>query len=233
MSAIFLEIIIAPGFSDEALAVLTRKPALRLLEVVIPRGDLETEAVGANANANSNASGGSATALLAPTAVVSQPAPVAAATPAVRSVNYVRGGLLVQDVDTAPAAAAELTVVSKRQPSADELAQLRFAWSVVRHVRSNAIVIARDDHTVGIGAGQMNRVGSVRIALDQAGPLAAGAALASDAFFPMPDSIEVAAAAGISAIIQPGGSKRDADIIAAADAAGMALVFTTTRHFRH
>jgi phosphoribosylaminoimidazolecarboxamide formyltransferase/IMP cyclohydrolase len=124
-------------------------------------------------------------------------------------------------------------VVTERQPTPEEWADLEFAWIVCKHVKSNAIVVARQGQTLGIGAGQMNRVGAVEIALRQAGSQAAGAVLASDGFFPFADSVEAAARAGIRAIIQPGGSLRDADSIAAANAAGIAMVCTGIRHFLH
>jgi phosphoribosylaminoimidazolecarboxamide formyltransferase / IMP cyclohydrolase len=145
----------------------------------------------------------------------------------------VNGGLLIQDVDTQTLQPADLKVVTKRQPTEEEMKQLLFAWTVVKHVKSNAIVLAKDNCTVGVGAGQMNRVGAAKIAIEQAGERAKGAVLASDAFFPMPDTVEAAASAGITAIIQPGGSIKDADSIAAADEAGIAMVFTGVRHFKH
>ena len=111
--------------------------------------------------------------------------------------------------------------------------ELLFAWRVVRHVRSNAIVFSRDRQVVGVGAGQMNRVRSVRLAVEQAGENARGAVMASDAFFPFPDGPQAAIDVGVKAIIQPGGSKRDPEVIAACDAAGVAMVFTGRRHFRH
>lgn len=150
-----------------------------------------------------------------------------------RTLLKVNGGLLIQDVDVKKIGPADLQVVTKRQPTEEELKQLLFAWTVVKHVKSNAIVLAKDNSTVGVGAGQMNRVGSAKIAIKQAGERAKGSVLASDAFFPMPDTVEAAAAAGITAIIQPGGSIRDAESIAAADAAGIAMVFTGVRHFKH
>jgi phosphoribosylaminoimidazolecarboxamide formyltransferase/IMP cyclohydrolase len=113
------------------------------------------------------------------------------------------------------------------------MADLRFAWAVCGHVKSNAIVVAKGAMVVGVGAGQMSRVDSVEIAMHKAGPRADGAALASDAFFPFPDSIERAAEAGIAAVIQPGGSRGDPDVIAAANQHGLAMVFTGRRHFRH
>jgi phosphoribosylaminoimidazolecarboxamide formyltransferase/IMP cyclohydrolase len=145
----------------------------------------------------------------------------------------VQGGLLVQEADTRRITADDLRVVTERSPRTEELAQLLFAWKVVKHVKSNAIVLAADYQTIGVGAGQMNRVGAARIAIEQAGEKAKGAVLASDAFFPMPDTVEAAAAAGITAIIQPGGSIRDEDSIQAANHHGIAMVFTGVRHFKH
>lgn len=145
----------------------------------------------------------------------------------------VKGGILVQDSDKAALQDDQLEVVTKRQPTEQELADLRFAWKAVKHVKSNAIVLAKNGQTVGIGAGQMNRVGAAQIAVEQAGEKAQGAALASDAFFPMPDTVEAAAKAGITAIIQPGGSKRDQESIDACDKHGIAMVLTGMRHFKH
>lgn len=133
---------------------------------------------------------------------------------------------------TRPGADAQPFEVINPATEAEYLA-LEMAWKVGKHVKSNAIVFAHGDRTVGVGAGQMARVTSVQIAAQKAGELAKGAAMASDAFFPFADGIEAAAAAGIKAIAQPGGSKRDEEVIAAADAAGIAMVFTGTRHFRH
>lgn len=147
-----------------------------------------------------------------------------------RSVNR---GLLRQDVDMGDPENTTWRVVSKRAPTEAESAALRFAWRVCRHVKSNAIVFAQGQATVGIGGGQPNRVDCVRIAAERAGKRARGAVMASDAFFPFPDSVEVAAKAGITAVVHPGGSLRDADSIAAADAAGIAMVTTGVRHFRH
>ena len=126
-----------------------------------------------------------------------------------------------------------LAKAMRRQPTEAEWKQLRFAWTVVKHVKSNAIVVAADDKTLGVGAGQMNRVGSAAIALEQAGEAAKGAVLSSDAFFPFRDTIDTAAKAGITAIIQPGGSVRDEESIQAADEHGIAMVFTGMRHFKH
>ncbi|HLT58812.1 MAG TPA: bifunctional phosphoribosylaminoimidazolecarboxamide formyltransferase/IMP cyclohydrolase [Limnochordales bacterium] len=147
----------------------------------------------------------------------------------------VGGGLLVQEADWRPEGLVpdRERVVTRRAPTPAEWDQLEFAWKVVKHVKSNAIVLARDWVTVGIGAGQMSRIAAARLAIEQAGARAKGAVLASEAFFPFPDVVEAAARAGVTAIVQPGGSRRDADSIAAADAAGIAMVFTGRRHFRH
>jgi phosphoribosylaminoimidazolecarboxamide formyltransferase/IMP cyclohydrolase len=195
MAELFLEIVLAPGFSPEALSILGRKKNVRLLAVSPPVG------------------------------VAVRPRPYA-----VRSVD---GGLLVQDRDDQPERRDDWQVATERTPTDAEWRQLLFAEAVVKHVKSNAIVLAREDRTVGVGAGQMNRVGAAEIAIRQAGDLAHGSVLASDAFFPMRDTLDAAAAAGITAIIQPGGSIRDAESIEAANAAGIAMVFTGTRHFRH
>ncbi|MBL0389240.1 bifunctional phosphoribosylaminoimidazolecarboxamide formyltransferase/IMP cyclohydrolase [Tumebacillus sp. ITR2] len=197
MSELFLEIILAPSYTDEALSILTQKKNLRVMTVAMtPQGGIE--------------------ALGAP-----------------RTTMKVQGGLLIQDLDTFSLTEENVQVVTKRQPTADELKQLIFGWKVVKHVKSNAIVLANDDRTVGVGAGQMNRVGAAKIAIEQAGELSKGSILASDAFFPMGDTVQAAAAAGITAIIQPGGSIKDAESIAAADEAGIAMVFTGVRHFKH
>jgi len=160
------------------------------------------------------------------------PAAVAAASgrPQLRSVL---GGVLAQQADDGPADPDTWQVVSERQPSETEWRDLRFAWQVVRHVRSNAILVARDGRTLGVGAGQMNRVGSARLALEAAGEAARGAVLASDGFFPFDDTVLLAAQHGITAVVQPGGSKRDPDSIAACNANGMVMVITGRRHFLH
>lgn len=189
---IFLEIIIAPSFSEEALAILTAKKNLRLL--TIPFAQKQK--------------------------------------PEVKMVT-IEGGLLVQDRDRYTLDDAIVTIPTKRQPTPEEWEALKLGWKVVKHVKSNAIVVTDKDMTLGIGAGQMNRVGSAEIALKQAGTKAEGAALASDAFFPMDDTVEAAAKAGITAIIQPGGSIKDADSIKKADEYGIAMVFTGIRHFKH
>ena len=153
-----------------------------------------------------------------------------------RALAYKRvgGGLVVQDRDaTAGGEVTHAKVVCKRAPTADEMQGLEFAWRVCKHVKSNAIVLARGEVTVGVGAGQMSRVVSVQIACEKAGEKARGSVLASDAYFPFPDGVEAAARAGVSAVAQPGGSVNDAKAIAAADALGLAMVFTGFRHFRH
>jgi phosphoribosylaminoimidazolecarboxamide formyltransferase/IMP cyclohydrolase len=203
MVEIFTEVIIAPEADDEALAIVAAKKNLRLL--------------------------------------------IAGALPDPRaptlSVRSVSGGLLVQDRDNGALDEAALKIVTKRSPSAAEMADLRFAWRVCKHVKSNAIVYVKDGATVGVGAGQMSRVDSSRIAARKAedaaraaglaSPLTKGSVVASDAFFPFADGLLAAVEAGASAVIQPGGSMRDAEVIAAADAAGVAMVFTGMRHFRH
>lgn len=155
-----------------------------------------------------------------------------------RSLDFkrVNGGLLVQNTDQGVITEADLKIVTRRQPSAEEIRDLLFAWKVVKYVKSNAIVYVKDNQTIGIGAGQMSRVYSAKIANIKAadeGLEVKGSVMASDAFFPFPDGIEAAAEVGITAVIQPGGAMKDADVIAAADAAGMAMVFTGMRHFRH
>lgn len=147
--------------------------------------------------------------------------------------KQVSGGILLQEADVVSADRAAMKVVTSKQPTEKEWEQLLFAWTVVKHVKSNAIVVADNGHTLGVGAGQMNRVGAANIALEQAGDKARGAVLASDAFFPFRDTLDAAAAAGITAIIQPGGSVRDEESIQAAEQHGIAMVFTGVRHFRH
>ncbi|MEH1847990.1 MAG: bifunctional phosphoribosylaminoimidazolecarboxamide formyltransferase/IMP cyclohydrolase [Nostoc sp.] len=149
------------------------------------------------------------------------------------TVKAIAGGFLVQASDDVIANTSQWQVVTERQPTASELAELLFAWKVCKHVKSNAIVVSGDRTTLGVGAGQMNRVGSVKIALEQAGEKAKGAILASDGFFPFDDSVRTASAAGITAIVQPGGSLRDQDSIKAANELGLVMVFTGVRHFLH
>lgn len=192
MAEIFLEVIIAPSFSDEALAILTKKPSLRLLAT----GPLRRGGAGWD-------------------------------------VKRVRGGLLVQEADEADDDPSTWKVVTNKAPTDKELEDLLFGWRVVKHVKSNAVLLAKDGMTVGIGAGQMNRILPTRMCIEQAGPRARGAVFASDAFFPFDDVVKAVAAAGVTAIVQPGGSKRDQDSIDAANAAGIAMVFTGVRHFKH
>ena len=150
-----------------------------------------------------------------------------------QTVKIIAGGLLVQDSDNVVEDTSKWRAVTEKQPTAAELAELLFAWKVAKHVKSNAIVVTRNCTTIGVGAGQMNRVGSVKIALEQAGDQAKGAILASDGFFPFDDSVKTAAEAGISAIVQPGGSMRDRDSIDCANQLGITMVFTDIRHFLH
>jgi len=150
-----------------------------------------------------------------------------------QTVKIIAGGLLVQDSDNVVEETSKWRAVTEKQPTADELAELLFAWKVAKHVKSNAIVVTRDRTTIGVGAGQMNRVGSVKLALEQAGEKSKGAILASDGFFPFDDSVKTAAEAGIIAIVQPGGSMRDKDSIEAANQLGITMMFTDIRHFLH
>ncbi|ANU12370.1 bifunctional phosphoribosylaminoimidazolecarboxamide formyltransferase/IMP cyclohydrolase [Planococcus halocryophilus] len=192
LATIFLEIIIAPSFSDEAIELLTQKKNIRLL--TIPFDSKVSDKW---------------------------------------NTVTVEGGLLIQQPDVFGYDDADIQVATERQPTAAELEALKLGWNVVKHVKSNAIVVCNSEMTLGIGAGQMNRVGSAKIALDQAGSAAEGAVMASDAFFPMNDTVEAAAKAGIKAIIQPGGSKKDQDSIDKANEYGIAMVFTGVRHFKH
>ena len=154
-------------------------------------------------------------------------------TSAAYDIRPISGGLLVQDPDQIHEDPAGWDKVSKRAPTADELRDLAFAWKAAKHIKSNAIVVAKDQALVGMGAGQPNRVVSVYLSQRTAGEKARGSVLASDAFFPFPDNIELAAEAGVTAVVQPGGSIRDSEVIEAADLAGLAMVFTGVRHFRH
>ena len=159
------------------------------------------------------------------------------------AVKQVSGGFLVQDKDVGRITRDDLKVVTKRAPSEQEMSDMLFAWIVAKHVKSNAIIYVKDGATVGVGAGQMSRVDSTRIAARKAedmaeamglpAPLTKGSVVASDAFFPFADGLITAAEAGATALIQPGGSMRDDEVIAAADEAGLAMVFTDMRHFRH
>ena len=193
LTGLFLECVVAPGYSAEARELLAAKPNLRVLE-------------------------------LPPSAVEAAPG---------QHIRSLLGGLLVQERDDQPIDPTGWQVVSQRQPIEQEWRDLRFAWQVVRHVRSNAIVVAAQGKTLGIGGGQTNRVGAARIALEAAGSQAQGAVLASDGFFPFDDTVRLAADHGIRAVIQPGGSLRDGDSIAACDALGLTMVTTGRRHFLH
>tara|TARA_B100000900_G_scaffold32863_1_gene24821 strand:- start:1263 stop:2882 length:1620 start_codon:yes stop_codon:yes gene_type:complete len=193
LTSLFLECVVAPGFTPDAREILAGKTNLRLLE-------------------------------LAPEAID------AAGSEHVRSIL---GGLLVQDLDDQLITPDEWTVATQRPPSLEERQDLEFAWRLVRHVRSNAIVVAKSGQSLGVGAGQMNRVGSARIALDAAGEQVNGAVLASDGFFPFDDTVRLAASRGITAVIHPGGSKRDADSIKACDELGLSMLLTGRRHFLH
>ena len=151
----------------------------------------------------------------------------------VLQIRNITGGVLVQDPDVHDLNADDLEVATSRAPTEAEIESLLFAWKACKHVKSNCILLANGTQSVGIGAGQMSRVDAAIIAIRKAGEKAEGAVLASDAYFPFPDGVEIAGEAGISAIIQPGGSVNDAPVIETADAYGMAMVLTGVRHFRH
>jgi phosphoribosylaminoimidazolecarboxamide formyltransferase/IMP cyclohydrolase len=150
-----------------------------------------------------------------------------------RELRQISGGMLCQTADDLPDDESNWQVVTSAQPTEAQFADLRFAWALCRHVKSNAIALAKEGALLGVGAGQMSRVDSVEIAISKAGERVGGSVLASDAFFPCEDSIHRAAAAGVAAIIQPGGSRRDAEVIAACNQYGLAMILTGTRHFRH
>jgi phosphoribosylaminoimidazolecarboxamide formyltransferase / IMP cyclohydrolase len=194
MSDLFVEVVVAPSFHDDAIAVFAAKKALRVVELPVSRGAGSLD------------------------------------------FKRVRGGFLVQDQFQFEAADHDWTVATDRHPTEREWNDLRFAWAAVAPVKSNAIVLARDEAAIGIGAGQMSRVDSVFLALHKARQLGhdpAGSVLASDGFFPFADNIELAAGGGVTAIIQPGGSVRDAEVVEAANRHGMAMVMTSRRQFRH
>ena len=212
LGEMFVELVFAPGYDEDALEILQRKPNIRILDDAERRREPPTEL----------------------------------------DIRRVRGGILIQDRDRGEETREGMSVAGEREPSETEWGDLLFAWRVCKHVRSNAIVLARGGATAGIGAGQMSRVDSVRLAVDKArasgggegaaddaaappadGSRLDGAVMASDAFFPFADGPQAAIDAGVRAIIQPGGSKRDDEVIAACDAAGVAMVFTGRRHFRH
>lgn len=189
MHSIFLEIILAVDYDDEALEILTKKKNLRIYKLGDKNNNHEQQ------------------------------------------IKSVRGGILVQDFNSELAESYE--VVTDKQPTKEQMSDLEFGLKIVKHVKSNAIVVVKNGQTLGIGAGQMNRVGSCKIALEQAGALADGAVLASDAFFPMRDSADLAAEYNIAAIVQPGGSIRDQESIDACNEKGVAMLFSKIRHFKH
>ena len=194
MKPIFLEIVIAPSFTPEALEILSAKKNLRVLEVpMAPEAEAPMQYVGVN------------------------------------------GGMLAQQLDTAVEQVKPEMCVTKVQPTAAQLADLDFGWRIVKHVKSNAIAVVRDSHTIGVGAGQTNRVGSAEIALKQAqaAGFTEGLILASDGFLPFDDTVALAAQYGVTAIVQPGGSIRDEDAIKKADELGITMLFTGIRHFKH
>lgn len=191
INKIFVEIVIAPGYTDEAFEILSSKKNIRILRIDNIR--------------QKNLTG--------------------------FDVKKVNGGILIQQIDNGNY--NELTVATDRKPTEKELEDLKFAWKVVKHVKSNAIVLAKENMTVGIGPGQMNRIWAAENSIRQAGDNASGSVMASDAYFPFPDCVEAAAKAGITAIIQPGGSIRDKESIDACNKYNIAMVFTGMRHFRH
>lgn len=190
MSKIFLEIIAAPSYSDEALEILSRKKNIRLLSIPTDEAFEDT-----------------------------------------LDIKKIEGGLLIQEADHS--GEVPYRIVTDRIPTDSEIADLLFGWKIVKHVKSNAIVLAKNDVTVAVSPGQTSRVLATENAIRQAGEKVKGTALASDAFFPFPDAIEAAAAAGITAIVQPGGSVNDPEVIATANKHGIAMIFTDKRHFKH
>jgi phosphoribosylaminoimidazolecarboxamide formyltransferase / IMP cyclohydrolase len=198
----FVEVLMAPDFSDEALEVFKSKPNVRILKIALPTGGASAWDQGRNA----------------------------------RDIKRVGSGLLIQSADNHVLSLADLKVVTKLQPTPQQLHDLLFAWTVAKYVKSNAIVFCKDGMTMGVGAGQMSRLDSARIASIKAGHASLslqGTAVASDAFFPFRDGLDVVVDAGATCIIQPGGSMRDPEVIAAADERGVAMVLTGVRHFRH
>ncbi|MBI4228275.1 MAG: bifunctional phosphoribosylaminoimidazolecarboxamide formyltransferase/IMP cyclohydrolase, partial [Deltaproteobacteria bacterium] len=194
LASMFLEVVIAPGYTDKAVSILSTKSNLRVMKTPPLKNSIRSGF----------------------------------------DIKRVVGGILVQDRDLSGEEDFDsFRVETKRQPTDEEIEALKFAWKVCKHVKSNAIVLARDGQTIGIGAGQMSRIDSVKIAAMKANISTKGAVLASDAFFPFRDGIDEAAKSGITAIVQPGGSIRDNETIAAADEHGIAMVFTRVRHFRH
>jgi phosphoribosylaminoimidazolecarboxamide formyltransferase/IMP cyclohydrolase len=190
LSSVFTEVLLAPSYTDDALAVLASKPNLRVL-VLPPKKNDPWE------------------------------------------MRFISGGVLLQEKDPQVLQATDLTIVTEVQPKQEDIDAMLFAWRVLKHIKSNGILIAKDQKTVGIGAGQVSRVDSVDIAVRKAGDNIKQAILASDAFFPFRDSIDLIAKTGIRAIIQPGGSVRDEEVISACNEHGIAMVFTGKRCFRH
>lgn len=184
----FIEAVVAPGYTEEALKVFTKKPKMRVVEISGEADDFQY--------------------------------------------RQVSGGMLVQDRDRI-LFTQDLKFVTSKRPSDEELSDLLFGWKVVKHIRSNAIVLAKEKQAVGVGAGQMSRVDAAELAIKKAGERAKGSVMASDGFIPFPDAVEKAAAAGVRAIIQPGGSIRDSEVIQVVEKLGLPMVFTGTRHFRH
>jgi phosphoribosylaminoimidazolecarboxamide formyltransferase / IMP cyclohydrolase len=198
----FVEVLMAPEFSPEALQILGAKANVRLLKIALPPGGERPWDKGQN----------------------------------LMDVKRIGSGLLMQTADNRELALGELKVVTKKQPSQQDLQDLLFAWKVAKYVKSNAIVFCKDGMTMGVGAGQMSRLDSARIAsikAQHAKLSLQGTAVASDAFFPFRDGLDVVVDAGATSVIQPGGSMRDQEVIAAADERGVAMVFTGVRHFRH
>jgi phosphoribosylaminoimidazolecarboxamide formyltransferase/IMP cyclohydrolase len=193
MAEIFLEVVVAPSFSGEAINMFSKKPSVRFVELPIDEIMKNKEA----------------------------------------ELKALPGGFLLQEPDTRKVTADDLKVATKRRPTDDEVRQLLDAWKVIKHVKSNAILLWKGSSTVGVGGGQTNRVGAAKIAAEAAGKKAKGSVMASDAFFPFKDTVEVAASIGVKAIIQPGGSIRDKESIEECDKHGIAMVFTSVRHFKH
>lgn len=193
MNKIFIDIVIAPSFTEQALNILKSKKNIRIMQLK----------------------------------------DITKISKAQQDIKRVSGGLLVQDEDNQDFAPEELKLVTDRKPTKEEMENLIFAWKAVKHVKSNAIVVAKDGMTLGIGGGQVNRIWPTEMSLQRAGAAAAGAVLASDAFFPFNDVVKAAASAGITAIIQPGGSLKDQDSIDECNKHGIAMVFTGMRHFKH
>jgi phosphoribosylaminoimidazolecarboxamide formyltransferase/IMP cyclohydrolase len=198
----FVEVLMAPAFSAEALAIFSAKPNVRLLQIALPADPQAALSAGRNT----------------------------------LDFKRVSGGLLVQEADQHLLQASDLKVVTTRQPSAAQIDDLLFAWTVAQYVKSNAIVFCKGGQTLGVGAGQMSRIDSARIAsikAENAGLTLAGSAVASDAFFPFRDGLDVVVDAGASCVIHPGGSMRDDEVIAAANERGIVMVLSGVRHFRH